>query len=217
MLAVRVTTKKRLDKRSFLFFSPLAYLAGTTVLDSSLPKWTLDVMKRSQRGVFFPFPSSDTVPLYFTTKTMFPHIFRVLTVHLNFSWTDTRSAPLLWPSSCPLWCSSKEGRRWWDGRWWTIKGELYRGPSMRYTCYSYLDCWTETPIMVGVFILRRILSESLTSTSSSKSQRKWTKVVVGWRRPALNHKRAAVERQITARARKTNKWRMVAHLTGVLP
>lgn len=67
---------------------------------------------------------------------------------------------------------------------------------------------TNRSFMLTVFILRRILSESLTLMSSSKNQRKWTKVVDRRRKTVVNHKRAAVARQIFQRARKTNKGRM---------
>lgn len=64
--------------------------------------------------------------------------------------------------------------------------------------------------MFSGIIFRRTSSESLTSTSSSKNQRKWTKVVA-WKKMALNHKRAAMAQQLLQKARKTNKGRTSTH------
>lgn len=52
--------------------------------------------------------------------------------------TGTGWAPPLWLSSFPHWCSSKEGGRSRDVRWWTVRAEPCPGPSMRYDL-SYLS------------------------------------------------------------------------------
>lgn len=157
---------------------------------------------------------------------------------INYFWTGTRLVPPLWPSSCPHCCSFKEGGSWWDVQWWTIKGELCLGPSMRCAfsvCNKHMVYVLEWvlarlhPLIMIIMLIwsclipRRTSSESLTSTSSSRNPRNWTKAAA-WRersRTAFSQRRVPMSflRTLTPhsspqRARKTSEERRMIWAGG---
>lgn len=128
---------------------------------------------------------------------------------------DTRLALHLWPNNSLLWCFSKEARRSWDDQWWTKRGELCLGTSMKWVTLSNKQSVAGARhYYYNVFFAhRRTLSENSISTSCSKSPRSWTKVEVPTKRSKqpLSQRGAATGFFLKAltqnpqrRARKTN-------------